>query len=132
MAKGKKTGGRDFKPGQSGNLNGGPGLPKDIRDARKLGQVELERTINRLIYLTGSELAALIAEPLTPMFDKIIAQILQQAADKGDQARLEFVLARTLGKIPDKLEVKTPTPFIIQRRDGSEVEMGAKVEGDDE
>ena len=132
MAKGKKTGGRDFKPGQSGNPAGYPGLPKDIRDARKLGQIELERTVNRLIYMTSDELTAVITDTSVPMFDKILAQILCQASDKGDQARLDFILNRVVGKVQDRVEVTTPKPFIIERRDGSQIELGAKIESEDD
>jgi hypothetical protein len=132
MAKGKKTGGRDFKPGQSGNPKGGPGLPKDLREARKLGQLELERAVNRLIYLSRSELRAVIENPDTPMFDITIASIIAQAAQKGDQQRLEFVLNRIIGRVKDQIEITQPKPFVVTKRSGEQVLLGAKVEETDQ
>lgn len=131
MAKGKKTGGKDFPKGVSGNPKGSPGLPKDLRDARRLGQLELERAINRLIYLSRAELRAVIENPDTPMFDITIASIIAQAAQKGDQQRLDFILTRVIGRVKDQIEITTPKPFVIVRHSGETVELGAKVEDDE-
>jgi hypothetical protein len=121
-----------FKPGQSGNISGRPKLPDDIVQARKVCQLELERIINRLIYLSASELKAVMASPETPMFEIMIASIIAQAAQKGDQMRLEFVLQRMIGKVKDQVELSTPKPFMISRRDGTTLELGAKVEKEED
>jgi hypothetical protein len=132
MAKGKKTGGRDFAKGVSGNPKGGPGLPKDVKEARKLTQGELERAVNRYLHLSRGELKAAIEAPGTPMIEIMIASIIAQAATKGDQMRLDFILNRIIGKVQDRVEVTMPKPFIIERKDGSTVELGAKVDAKDE
>lgn len=127
MAKGKKTGGRDWKPGESGNLNGAPGYPKDIRESRKLNQQELERTINRLIYLTPAELRAVLDNPPT-MFEQVVGNIIALAGEKGDHQRLEFILQRMIGRVTDKIEVQTK-PFIVRNPDGTpSVVLGSKLE----
>src|SRR5689334_1629820 len=105
MAKGRKTGGRDWKPGESGNPKGGPGYPQDIRDSRKVTQFELERAINALIHMPEGELAALMESPSTTMFEKMIGSIILAGAGKGDQMRLDFILNRMIGKVKDQLEV---------------------------
>lgn len=117
-----------FKKGQSGNPGGKPKLPDDIKQARKLSQIELERTINKLIYLPRSELKQVIENPATPMFEIMIASIIAQASQKGDQLRLDFVLNRMIGKVKEPVEVTIQKPFIIERRDGTAVEMGTKAE----
>jgi hypothetical protein len=128
MAKGRKTGGRDWKKGQSGNLKGGPGLPGDLRNARKFNLVELERAINRLIYLSPDQAELLLTEEPSYLY-RIVYQILDKAAEYGDQNRLEWICTRLIGKVKDQIEVSTPKPFVIHRpSDGSAVELGATIE----
>jgi hypothetical protein len=115
---------KQFKPGQSGNPGGRPKLPEDIKKARKLNQVELERAVNHLLFCTRDELQAIVKNPETPMLEVMVASIMAQAATKGDQMRLEFVLARLIGKVKDQLEVTVPTPFVIRRPSGETLELG--------
>lgn len=132
MAKGRKTGGRDWKPGETGNPKGGPGLPKDLRDARKVNQAELERTINRLIWMPLPNLLEHINATTTPMFDRFVGNIIALGAEEGDERRMEFILQRIIGKVQDRIEVKTPTPFVIKRPSGDVVEVGAEMPKDEE
>lgn len=131
MAIGKKTGGRPFVKGQPGGP-GKPRTPEDIKEARKLTQIELERAVNKYLYLSRAELKAAIEQPGTPMLDLMIASIVAQAAQKGDQVRLDFILNRIIGKVQDRLEVRTPKPFIVQRADGTALELGAAPPSDEE
>jgi hypothetical protein len=132
MAKGRKTGGRDWKPGETGNPNGSPGLPKDLREARKLNQMELERTVNRFLFMTPTELAAVTGDPTTTMFDRFVARIITLGETEGDERRLEFILQRIVGKVQDRIEVKTPIPFVIRRRTGEELVAGAEPAKDEQ
>jgi hypothetical protein len=121
-----------FPPGVSGNPSGRPKTPPDILEARKLTQNELERIVNKFLYLDRAAIAELVKTPGTPMIELVVASILAQAAQKGDQQRLEFVLQRMIGKVKDQIEVTLPKPFIVSRLDGSSVEMGAKLPPKDE
>lgn len=116
-----------FKPGQSGNPGGKPKVPDDILKARKLNQIELERVVNKYLWLQRDEVQAAIKDPATPMMELMVASIVAQAAQKGDQVRLEFILARLIGRVKDTLEVVTPTPFIIRRGDGTQVVCGSTL-----
>jgi len=116
-----------FKPGQSGNPGGKAKVPDDIKEARKLTQLDLERVINSLLYITKEALQAKIKDPQTPMIEMIAASIMAQAAVKGDHMRLDFILQRMIGKVKDQLEVTTPTPFILKKRDGEEIVMGVET-----
>ncbi len=87
-----------FKPGQSGNPGGKIKLPEDIREARKLNQIELERTVNKLLFADRATIHESIKRPETPMLELMVASIMAKAAQTGDQARLEFILCRMIGK----------------------------------
>lgn len=93
---------RPFKPGQSGNPGGRPKLPDDIKEARKLNQVELERIVNKYLYMDREAVKAAISSPKTPMMELMVASIVAQAAQKGDHLRLDFVLNRMIGKVKDE------------------------------
>lgn len=124
MSKGKKTGGRDFKPGQSGNPHGSPGLPQDLRDARKYTSAEVTRILTFLIDLEPSAYAAY--KPKT-MLETIVMSLMSKAIEEGCTARLNLLFDRIIGKVKDQLEVTTPVPFIVFKADGSQVVMGAEV-----
>lgn len=117
-----------FKKGQSGNPGGKPKLPEDIKKARTLNQLELERVCNRQLYMTRLELAAVARDPGSTMLELTVASILGKAMEKGDQQRIEWIAMRLIGRVQDRIEVTTPTPYVIHRSDGSTLELGAKVE----
>ncbi len=116
-----------FKKGRSGNPGGQPKLPDDIKEARKFNQIELERSCNRLLYLTRDELKAVMACPSTQMLDLIVSSIIGQAMQKGDQQRLEWIAMRLIGRVTEKVEVTTPEPYVVRCADGSTVELGVGV-----
>lgn len=106
MAIGKKTGGRDFEPGQSGNPNGRPPTPEDIKQARKLNCAEFERIANKYLHMTHAELGAAVKSGNATVLEMMVASIISKAVTKGDQIRLEFLLKRLIGdpveRIPDE------------------------------
>ena len=132
IAKGKKTGGKNFKPGVSGNPAGSLPLPEDIKKARKLNQKELERSVNKFLYMNAAEIKESAADKECSMFDRIVGSIITAAVEKSDHTRLEFILNRMIGKVQDKLEVTTPKPFIISKSDGTQVICGAEIEKEDD
>lgn len=127
MALGKKTGGRNFKPGVSGNPGGRAKLPPDVAQAKKVTNNQIILILNKLMFAPDREIKAVLLNADTPKFERIVARVLERADQFGDHTRLEFLLTRTIGKVKDQVEVSVPVPTIIQRRDGSEVELGAKI-----
>lgn len=99
MAKGKKTGGRDFKKGQSGNPKGPAPLPEDIKEARKITQIEFERLANKYLSARKEDIAKASADPNTPVLELIISSIIHKAVVEGDERRLDFLLTRLIGKV---------------------------------
>ncbi len=102
MAKGKKTGGRNFQPGQSGNPNGPTPIPEDIKQARKLNQIEFERIANKFLFMNRKEIADHVNKPETPALELLVGSIVSKAVSTGDQVRLNFLLDRLIGKVAEK------------------------------
>lgn len=118
-----------FKKGQSGNPGGKLKLPEDIKKARTLNQIELERVCNRQLWMTRAQLREVMTDPETTILELTVASILGKAMEKGDQQRIEWIAMRLIGRVQDRIQVTVPEPFAIVRlKDGSIVELGAKVD----
>lgn len=133
MAKGKKTGGKNFRPGQSGNQRGAPVLPADIVEARKLNRTELERVLNKYIYMTKAEIVRAAQSPDTPAMELMIASLISKGTNEGDPRRLGF-LFEYLGFIVTKkvdMSANHNTTFKIEFTDEQKRKI-AKAYLDDE
>lgn len=98
MAKGKKTGGKDFAAGVSGNPNGRPPVPEDIREARDLDQQEFDRVARMLMKKSKTELTAILKDPTLPATVLCIARIVRTAMWSADPKRLGFLMDRLVGR----------------------------------
>lgn len=112
--KGKKSGGKNWKPGQSGNPNGRPLLPGDIKESRKFNAIEATRIITRYLCMTALEIAAAVENPNTTAMELVLAKVIVEAGKTGDYQRLNFLFDRTIGKVSDKLKVTLPKPTVIK------------------
>lgn len=119
--------GKPFKKGnKAAEGKGRPQVPPELKAARKLTRPQVELVFTKYLHATPAEVDAVLASPDTPFIDRIVLAIAQRALDDGDQAALNFMLDRTIGKVKDHLEVTTSTPFIIRRPSGETVELGVK------
>ncbi len=80
-------------------------LPEDLKKARSHNATLIEQTIYKYLDCTFPELKRIIEDSNTPARDAVIIKILMVAISKGDQARLGFILDRTIGKVPENLNV---------------------------
>lgn len=122
----KNGGGRDFVKGQSGNPNGRPKLPEDIKAASKLTRASLEAIINKYMGMDKDQLGDVVKAKGTPVIELMIASIIHKALVHGDQQRLDFMLNRLIGRVKEQVEISVPKPTIIERSDGTEVIMGVE------
>ena len=119
-----------FKKGVSPNPGGKRKLPEDIKKARALNQIELERVCNKQLWMTRDELKDLMKDPAANMLELTVASILGQAMQKGDQQRLEWIAMRLIGRVSDRIEVTSTQPFAVKLLEGAVIELGTKtVEG---
>lgn len=97
-----KTGGRDWKPGQSGNPAGSKPLGLDAHERRLLKVLtakEFAEMASTLLYATDAEINAILEDALSPKFKRIIAKALNRAEDEGNFTALNQVLDRVVGTV---------------------------------
>lgn len=101
----KKTGGRDFKKGQSGNPNGRPKLPEELRLIKKMTPSFVRNVISKVSRMNQEQIAEVIHEPDTSILEATIMKIYLKAMTEGDYLRLNFLLDRSIGKVKEELDV---------------------------
>lgn len=121
---GTKTGGKNFVKGQSGNPAGRPPMPKELQNVRKLSPSYIKIVISKLCNMGKEDLEKYLKDNRTPMVEITIGAILVKATAEGDYSRLNFLLDRSIGKVKDNLEITIPKPTIIERLDGSQMQLG--------
>lgn len=125
---GTKANQTSFKPGQSGNPAGRPPHPPEIKQASQLSKTSFNAILNKYLHCNASELEFVVTNPNIPVIDMVVCKILLESGNKGDHVRLNFLIERLLGKVKEEVEISLPKPTIIQRSDGTEIELGARME----
>jgi hypothetical protein len=104
MAKGKKTGGKDFVPGDP--RMGRKRVPEELKGMRALSKAEATAALSDVLKLTTQELDELLESKTATMMQLCAARIVKVAFEQGDQQRLNFMLDRLIGRVKDELDVK--------------------------
>lgn len=102
-----------FKKGQSGNPNGKPRLPDDIREANKLTKATAVSLMNQFLYTDMIELEAILADKTRPVIQHIICSVAMRAVADGDQKCADWFMDRLIGKVTEKIEHSAPKPLRI-------------------
>lgn len=95
MAKGKKTGGRNFQKGHSISR---PPLPIEVIEARKLNKAEAEITLNKFLHMSFYEMESFLNNHSNQVHELLVARVLFEAIKNGDHMKLEWVYYRLFGK----------------------------------
>ena len=94
-----------FKKGKSGNPNGRPvGTVTVPKELRAINNRLIADTIGKYLNCTGPELQEHIKNPETPALDLMILRVLYEAIRKADQGKMNAILERIVGKVPDKID----------------------------
>lgn len=96
MAKGKKTGGRDFQPGHKVR---GKRLPTALTHARKMSQAEFLSILVRFLDMTAWELEEILQDKNRTVMELWVARICATGIKDGDYSRLNFIAERLFGKV---------------------------------
>lgn len=103
MAKGRKTGGKDFTPGH--DRGGRPALPDDVKQLKKLNVAEMERVLNNCLQMNRDQINEAQKNPDAPMIELLVLSIISHGINKGDPMRLNFLLDRLIGKVKESHEL---------------------------
>jgi hypothetical protein len=99
---------KKWKPGESGNPGGRPKLPEDIREARKVNRVEVDRVLNRFMNLSRAEIQTITNDPKAPALEFLLASMIIQGHLEGDYKRISFVFDRLIGSVAQNVTMSDP------------------------
>jgi hypothetical protein len=116
MAKGKKTGGRNFVKGQVTNPNGRPPMPKEFLEIKDTKIDEFRSIIFKYMDMSPFQIKELMdkneviinGEKLShlPAKELIVLKFVYKAMQDADINRLNLLLDRTIGKVVEKVDVR--------------------------
>jgi len=105
MAKGKKTGGRDFAIGNKANPRGGGAVSAETKALRKITMEHIEEVADVILDGNLEKLATLAKDPNTSVLKVWLAKAAAEGIKKGDIGPLETILSRTLGRPKQAIDV---------------------------
>lgn len=117
MAKGTKTGGRNFLPGNTFGKGQQP-LPPEVHLAKQFTRAQLVEAITKYVVMSLTELKVKAKDESLPAIEHMILRIIMNSILKGDQTRLDFLLDRIQGKVKQVVEnIGDPRPAAAQLDD---------------
>lgn len=69
------------------------------------------RVATELLRLTPQQICDIVNDENTPAMTTLLGTMIVKAIDEGDERRMDFLLARIVGKVPDRLEVEEVPPL---------------------
>jgi hypothetical protein len=130
MARGKKTGGRDFQKGQSGNPGGRPSIGTELK---KIGAEEVRFLLTALLSAGETDIIKMESDTTQPMVRRIFARIIANAFINGDMERFDKLLNRLCGKPKEEIDLKVRTkPSVVRLTSGEAVAFLHRPVIDDE
>lgn len=107
-------------------------MPPELKEARRLNKTEFEAIVNKYLWLGAGALDAASENPTLPAIERMLVAIIAKGIKTGDWGQAEWIAQRLIGKVQDKVEVSVPRPFLVHKSDGSVLELGAKVEKEED
>lgn len=102
----QKRGAKIGRPFEAGNP-GGPGrppTPPEIKSARQLNQIEVERIYHDILGLPEAKLEEWKKAEGRTVLEAAVAKVMLEAVRLGDVFRIEKVLDRCVGPVKTKVE----------------------------
>lgn len=101
MAKGFKTGGRNWKKGESGNIKGPAPFPIAANKVTTLAVAEYADLVSAIFYSTHQEAEDIAADPSETLLRRTAAGVMLKAFTNKCPMTLEMLLSRVLGRVRD-------------------------------
>ena len=96
---------KPWAPGTSGNPNGRPVIPEEIKKMRKLTNEELKDIGDLLLFGNLDELNKVIADPRETVLRIWFAKIIKRAVENNELDPLETLLDRLVGKTTNETKL---------------------------
>ena len=93
-----------WKPGQSGNPNGGRAHDPALKAVRKMTKDELAKTAQLVLDGDYDTLVALANDRSASVLTQMFASVCLRIIYKGDMAAFDAFLSRIIGKVKDELD----------------------------
>lgn len=105
MSKKSKSRGKPFQKGQSGNPAGRPKLPEEVKKMRAVATEDVVRILHKYAGFTREQIKAAVSDAATPVMELMVASIMSKAIQDGDANRWNILMDRTVGKVPNKIDL---------------------------
>jgi hypothetical protein len=100
MAKGKKTGGKNFEVGD--NRLRRPRKDPDFKALAQWTKTEIEAKMHTMLQLKLSDVEAIVDKKENKVLDHWLGQIVLMGVKGGDIQRLNFMFEQIYGKLPER------------------------------
>ncbi len=105
-----------WKPGESGNPNGRPKDPPEVKEIKLLTK-QYFKEIGSLIVLGNiDELERIAQDRKQPVIKVMIAAVAVKAMSKGDMVAIDMLLNRLIGKVKEEVELSGQVNTIVRLR----------------
>lgn len=108
---------KPWKPGQSGNPRG---PEKHVGALRKLTQAQVKVVMDLVLMNDVGSIEKLRKDPKTPLLQAWICSIALKGFKTGDHSAIEVLLARTIGKVKEVVDVNATVSTPITKQAISE------------
>jgi len=89
-------------------------MPADLSKVKtELSKEILTAKLKKFLLFNREELKSVMEDKKAPMIDVTICSIIAKAATGADHQRLDWVVTRLIGRVPDKIEADITTTIQV-------------------
>ncbi len=109
----KKTGGRDFKPGNKAGVgHGRPKISEEERTIRDASRQKLSAVMNKFINgWSFEQLMAFVQDKTNDVFEVMVARMIMKGIASGDPKQMNFFMDRLVGPVAKEVNLHDNRSF---------------------